>query len=145
MPPSPEKNAQKDKKEKRSNSSKQKTKTKPSGEKENKSLSKKATRRKNKPKTQQMMTDPFQAAALNASVNKGAKGTRIRGEKETTAPSKPQKNLMTAYELVMDPNKTAKHNATIILGRVPCWYNFNLATNMACHDLCTELTPPKNF
>ena len=44
-----------------------------------------------------------------------------------------------------DPFKTTNPNATIQLGNLPCWVYFHRPLNIACHNLCTVLSPPQNF
>ncbi len=58
---------------------------------------------------------------------------------------KHEAELRLAYGFVANPEKTAQHNAALVVGDMPCWFYFNRASNMACHNLCTYKRPPPNF
>ncbi len=53
--------------------------------------------------------------------------------------------LQQCYGFVADPFKTKNHNVAIQFGQMACWIYFHRPTNLACHDLCTTISPPPNF
>ncbi len=53
--------------------------------------------------------------------------------------------LQQCYGFVADPSKTKNHNTSIQFGKMPCWLYFHQPTNLACHNLCTSISPPPNF
>ena len=50
-----------------------------------------------------------------------------------------------AYGFVANPNISVRHNACLQLACMPCWYYFNRPKNLAFHNLCSILDPPKNL
>ncbi len=53
--------------------------------------------------------------------------------------------LTQCFGFVANPSLSTNHNVAIQLGQMACWIYFHRPTNLACHDLCSTVTPPPNF
>jgi hypothetical protein len=50
-----------------------------------------------------------------------------------------------AYGFVADENKSTRHNVSIVIRQLPCWFYFSRPSNTACHDMTTSHKPPPIF
>jgi hypothetical protein len=56
-----------------------------------------------------------------------------------------EKDIKCIYGFVCDPSLTSGHNLAIQLSLSRAYLIATRPTNLACHNLCTTLTPPKNY
>ena len=55
------------------------------------------------------------------------------------------KQLKSQYGFVADPTKTIRHNASIQLATMPCWYYFSRPSHLAYHDFTRTIRAPQNI
>jgi hypothetical protein len=59
--------------------------------------------------------------------------------------SKVDRKITAVYGLVADPEKSYSYNLAIFLFRQSAFLLYSRPRNLACHNLCSRLQPPKNF